>query len=210
MIDSARVTPGGVGAAGTLAISGDYTQTASGGLDIDLGGLSPGTQYDRLAVSGTAILGGVLDVALANRFQPSLGDPFRVVSAGTLSGNFSALNGSAFDSGLTFSRTTTTTDFTLTAGVPTVADVQSTVNSTPQGGSVSLDLGGASIASDSGAPQFQRGQRRAGQSRILRRDRDGGWRDGQQRDRDRRGRRHPIELDGQRRHRHRQGRGHGR
>ena len=49
-----QVIPGGAGDAGTLTINGTYTQTASGSLDIDIGGLTAGTQYDQLAVSGPA------------------------------------------------------------------------------------------------------------------------------------------------------------
>ena len=53
-----QVIPGGTGAAGLLTINGNYTQTAAGSLDVDLGGTTAGSQYDQLAVSGTASLGG--------------------------------------------------------------------------------------------------------------------------------------------------------
>ncbi len=60
--NAGQVIPGGAGAVGLLAINGTYTQTASGSLDVDLGGTTAGSQYDQLAVSGTASLGGTLDV----------------------------------------------------------------------------------------------------------------------------------------------------
>ena len=53
-----QVIPGGAGAAGRLTINGNYTQAATGALDIDLGGTTAGSQYDQLAVSGSATLGG--------------------------------------------------------------------------------------------------------------------------------------------------------
>ena len=51
-----QVIPGGTGAAGLLTVNGTYTQTATGSLSIELGGMSAGSQYDQLAVSGTAAL----------------------------------------------------------------------------------------------------------------------------------------------------------
>lgn len=46
------VAPGN--SAGRLSISGNYTQTGSGKLAIELGGTTPATQHDQLAVSGQA------------------------------------------------------------------------------------------------------------------------------------------------------------
>ena len=88
-----QVIPGGTGAAGLLTINGTYTQTASGTLDIDLGGTTAGSQYDQLAVSGTATLGGQLDVSLINSFQPALGNTFQVLTFASSSGNFGFYNG---------------------------------------------------------------------------------------------------------------------
>jgi len=39
-------------------------------LNIELGGTTAGTQYDRLRVSGTATLASALNVTLANGFTP--------------------------------------------------------------------------------------------------------------------------------------------
>ena len=44
--NAGQVFPGGTGAAGLLTINGNYTQTAAGSLDIDIGGTSAGSQYD--------------------------------------------------------------------------------------------------------------------------------------------------------------------
>jgi hypothetical protein len=53
-----NVSPGTVGATAILSHTGDYPQGASGALNIRLGGITAGSEYDRLAVSGTATLGG--------------------------------------------------------------------------------------------------------------------------------------------------------
>src|SRR6185503_10365105 len=73
--------------------TGDYTQTASGTLNIELGGTVAGTSYDRLAVSGAAALSGTLNVSLVNGFNPAQGDTFLVLNHGTRSGAFSTVNG---------------------------------------------------------------------------------------------------------------------
>ncbi len=88
-------SPGGTvtprpGAAGTLTISGTYTQNAGGTLDIELGGTSPGSSYDQLVV-GTAALGGTLQLTLINAFTPTVGQQFTILTAGSLSGTFSTV-----------------------------------------------------------------------------------------------------------------------
>jgi hypothetical protein len=95
-----QVIPGGTGAAGTLSINGNYTQTATGTLDIDIAGTAAGSQYDQLAISGTAALGGSLDVALLNGFQPALGNTFQVLTFASSSGNFHTYNGTSQTNGL--------------------------------------------------------------------------------------------------------------
>lgn len=78
--------------AGTLTIQNTYTQGANGSLDVEIGGTAAGTQYDRLAVTGTATLAGTLNVSLINGFIPALGNTFDVLTAGTRSGTFATVN----------------------------------------------------------------------------------------------------------------------
>ena len=84
-----QVIPGGAGAAGTLTVNGNYSQTASGSLNIELGGTAAGSS-DLLAVSGTAALAGQLDIAEINSFHPALGNTFQVLTFGSSSGSFAA------------------------------------------------------------------------------------------------------------------------
>ena len=76
---------------GRLTIAGNYSQIASGTLQIDLGGRTAGTEYDPLSVTGNAALDGTLSVALIDGFLPKLGDSFDILDWGTLSGTFSTL-----------------------------------------------------------------------------------------------------------------------
>jgi hypothetical protein len=95
-----QVIPGGTGAAGTLAINGDYTQMAAGSLNVELGGTTPGSQYDQLDVSGTATLGGTLNVATIGSFSPAFGNTLQVMTFTSSSGNFATYTAPSLASGL--------------------------------------------------------------------------------------------------------------
>ena len=71
----------------------------AGTLEIELGGTSAGT-FDRIVHSGVADLGGTLDVALINEFNPALGDSFAVLSAAQAQGTFDTLSGLDLGGGL--------------------------------------------------------------------------------------------------------------
>lgn len=82
------------GAAGTLAHTGSLV--SSGTITASLGGLAAGTEYGRMTVSGTAIVGGTLTVGLFGGFTPASGNTFDIItSSGLLSGGFAnaTLNG---------------------------------------------------------------------------------------------------------------------
>jgi hypothetical protein len=98
--NAGAIAVGGSGAAGELIISGNYVQTATGELDIDLGGIHSGTDYDQLAIGGTATLDGTLNVNLINGFQPIVGDSFAVLIFGSRSGDFAIENGLDLGGGL--------------------------------------------------------------------------------------------------------------
>jgi hypothetical protein len=72
--DGSTINPGN--SPGLLTIDGNYTQNSGGILAIELGGLTPGTQFDVLDVNGTATLDGTLTVSLINGFAPTAGDTF--------------------------------------------------------------------------------------------------------------------------------------
>jgi len=68
---------------GTLAVSNKYTQATSGTLNIRIGGLTAGTQFSRLTVSGSApaaTLNGTLNVNLVNSFVPNIGNTFQIMT----------------------------------------------------------------------------------------------------------------------------------
>jgi hypothetical protein len=76
---------------GTLSIEGRFATAANSTLAIDLGGVAAGTQYDQLLVDGPAALSGTLNVSLLG-FTPLAGDTFTILTADSLSGQFTNLS----------------------------------------------------------------------------------------------------------------------
>ncbi|MCC7122649.1 MAG: filamentous hemagglutinin N-terminal domain-containing protein [Gammaproteobacteria bacterium] len=90
VVNAGTVAPGN--SPGILTVDGNYTQGAGGTLAIEIGGLLPGADYDRLAVTGTASLNGTLGVSLTGGFTPGASDVFRVLTAAAgVNGNFSTV-----------------------------------------------------------------------------------------------------------------------
>jgi len=85
----AEVSPGMP--VGTLTVTGNYTQSAGGTLRIELGGPTPGTEHDQLAVTGTASLGGALVVELIDGFVPGVAQSFTILTAGSVTGTFATV-----------------------------------------------------------------------------------------------------------------------
>ena len=88
------VSPGASPGILTLASStspaapGDYTQLAAGKLEIEVAGLTAGTQHDRLDVQGVATLDGTLEVALINGFVPKDADQVTILTSPFVTGQF--------------------------------------------------------------------------------------------------------------------------
>jgi hypothetical protein len=95
---SGVITPADSGAkTGVLTITGAYTQNPAGALDINIAGTTPGKQFDRLAVTGTASLSGTLNIGLLNGFVPALGSVFGILTASSVSGRFATVNGASIN-----------------------------------------------------------------------------------------------------------------
>jgi hypothetical protein len=110
-------------AAAKLDLNGNYEQTAQGLLQIDLfsKGSVGGTDFDQLAVTGTAKLSGTLSVGLANSLNLALGDSFQIITAiKGLTGSFNLLSAPSLNAGLTW-----TVQYTGTAALLKVVPVAS-------------------------------------------------------------------------------------
>ncbi|PIY56564.1 MAG: hypothetical protein COZ00_03575, partial [Zetaproteobacteria bacterium CG_4_10_14_0_8_um_filter_49_80] len=69
------------------------TQTAADTLQIQLGGYTPGVNYDQINITGNSALAGTLSISLANGFVPVPGDVFNILNSATISGSFSSSAG---------------------------------------------------------------------------------------------------------------------
>lgn len=77
---------------GTTNVTGIYEQQTGASLEIELGGLDAGVDFDELIVDGTATLAGTLDLSYIDPFTAAPDDAFIVVDADTISGTFDAIN----------------------------------------------------------------------------------------------------------------------
>jgi hypothetical protein len=94
VVDAGTLTPAdSLTAAGKLAVSGNYQQNFPGVLNIAIGGLTAGTQYDQLNVTGTANVNGTVNLSLINGFVPTIGTTFDILTGSSVAGNFSTVNG---------------------------------------------------------------------------------------------------------------------
>ncbi|MBI1826444.1 MAG: hypothetical protein HY287_09460 [Planctomycetes bacterium] len=76
---------------GKTTIKGDYVQQSLGTLQIELAGRTRGGNFDFVSVSGTAALGGQLQLLRLNEheFLPNPGEAYGILEAGAISGAFS-------------------------------------------------------------------------------------------------------------------------
>lgn len=88
--NSACISPGF--SPGRITIDGDYVQEDGGRLIIEVGGLEPG-RFDVLEVTGSATLGGILDLRFIDGFVPRPGDSVEFLQVtGQITGQLSAVS----------------------------------------------------------------------------------------------------------------------
>lgn len=93
-VDNAgQIDVGGAGAIGALLIVGDYRQTSTGVLNIEVAGPALGMQHDLLIVAGTATLNGTLNLSLLGGYVPNPGNLFLPLLCFTRLGTFATING---------------------------------------------------------------------------------------------------------------------
>lgn len=77
--DGGTVKPGY--SPGIITINGNYTQTMAGILQMEIGGMIPGTQHDQMIVNGDANCEGTLDMAIYNNFIPNPGNGYELLQS---------------------------------------------------------------------------------------------------------------------------------
>ena len=86
---------------GVLTVNGNFPMTSeSARIIVGLGGRIQGETYDRLHVTGTATLNGVLMADTINGLRPVTGDEFNVITFGSHTGAFAFIAGTDLGNGL--------------------------------------------------------------------------------------------------------------
>lgn len=85
--NSAIVYPGANGQ-GQMIVTGSYTQTTNGALNLEISGATPGNGFAVLVVSNTATLSGDVNLTLTNGFFPGTNATFTFLTCGTRVGFF--------------------------------------------------------------------------------------------------------------------------
>ncbi|MFQ5628738.1 MAG: FG-GAP-like repeat-containing protein, partial [bacterium] len=116
VINAGQLDPGSP--TGVLEIKGDYTQAASGTLNIEIGGTAQGVDFDLLDVSGQVALNGTLNLSLLNGFMPVPGNSYLILRFGSRSGDFASINGLDISESLRLSTIYNANDLTLVATAP--------------------------------------------------------------------------------------------
>ena len=78
---------------GILSLPSGYAPAAGSSLKVSIGGLTAGTDFGQLQVTGVASLAGALEVAVTGGFVPAVDNAFAIVTAGTRAGTFGSAAG---------------------------------------------------------------------------------------------------------------------
>jgi hypothetical protein len=114
VVSSGTITPAdSATTVGQLKVTGAYAQKAAGALDINILGAGAG-HYNVLNVTGTATLGGTLNIGLLKNFVPSIGDTFVILTARSVVSEFATVNGTKINNSEHFTVTYNTGNVTLT------------------------------------------------------------------------------------------------
>ncbi|MFM6056008.1 MAG: SBBP repeat-containing protein, partial [Sphaerospermopsis kisseleviana] len=98
-----QVNPGNT--IGTLNITGDYSQSGTGTLNLEL---SSATTFDKFNITGAADIGGILKLNVTGGFTPTIGTKFTVLTYGSATTkSFNSIEGIDISSSLAFAPTST-------------------------------------------------------------------------------------------------------
>ena len=98
-----QINPGNT--IGTLTVAGDYSQTGTGTVNLELGSA---TSFDKLNITGAADVGGILKLNLTNGYTPTIGTKFTVLTYSSATAkSFNTIQGIDISSNLAFAPTST-------------------------------------------------------------------------------------------------------
>ncbi len=107
-------------APGTLNVTGQFTEDSTASLGVGIGGLTAGSQFGQLDITGQASLGGAFSVAVLNGFTPAPNESYAIMNFGSETGSFASETGLNVGDGITLYPTFQSTSLELVAGASTV------------------------------------------------------------------------------------------
>ena len=110
---------------GLLEVRGDYTQSESGLLEMEIGSES---SFDRVSISGVTNLAGRLDILLLNGFVPAPDNRFALIGFGSLNGDFTTVNGLQINDALRFQTEIGANDYSFVTVAPNLTLTPQTVD----------------------------------------------------------------------------------
>ncbi|MGC8561222.1 MAG: G1 family glutamic endopeptidase [Phycisphaerae bacterium] len=120
---------GVAGSTGNLSFPGNLSEGQSGSMIVRVGGNQSG-QFDHYTVNGTAAIDGNLTVTLQNGYVPTAGTSLNVLTASTVTGNFSSITLTQHPIDLFAATTATSSDINLlfTLQMPSLVPYALTAN----------------------------------------------------------------------------------
>jgi YD repeat-containing protein len=82
-----------IGTSSALNVRGNYTQTPSATLNVEIGGTPESDRFSHFSSTRLATLAGTLNVNLVNNYVPGSGQRYPIMSFDRHAGNFAAING---------------------------------------------------------------------------------------------------------------------
>ncbi|HWB12842.1 MAG TPA: DUF4214 domain-containing protein [Pirellulales bacterium] len=143
-----------------LGVPGNFTQSATGTLDVQLGGTPASGHFGQIAATGTATFAGMLRSEFTNGYTPTAGDNFTVATYASTTGSFGAID-LAETPTVAYSANVGTSSLVLQSQAATLTPTQTTVSSSAPSGANYGQLVEytATVTASSGTPtgsvQFQ-------------------------------------------------------
>jgi hypothetical protein len=113
VVNSGRIIVGGTGVAGVLTVQGNFTQTTTGIVDVELSDINSATPCDTLTITGTAELDGTLNVTLLGGFTAVVDDSYQILAFASAIGDFTTYNLPDLGGGLSLVKDMTPTGLEL-------------------------------------------------------------------------------------------------
>ena len=125
--------PAWISTSAALDVAGNFTQSATGTLDSQLGGTPASGDFGQLAVTGSAAFAGMLRSEFVSGYTPTAGDNFTVATYASTTGTFGAVDLAEMPT-VAYTANVGATSLVLTSTAATLTPTQTAVTSSAPNG----------------------------------------------------------------------------